>query len=253
MAGCAWTPERANPYDPDSPLYIEPPISNRPPQVLGLSIRTNCVNFATEDLCGVNILARIADPDSNLRIDEVVATVNDRFFGRLTYVPTDTLWVLAKQGTELDSGAVRYYNSLIRVSVSDDSGATDSDTTRFPLLFTDYPEVHWPDFIDDIVCDECRDFSWDRWTGQGQAREFEMRFYFLNFDLVPSLTIHDISPQDTFITVDRNFVSSDSNSTIFYGWRLFVIDQNGNSAGSIPGGFNYRENSQQNCIANCGQ
>ncbi len=248
IAGCNWTPDRSNPFDPNSPVYVEPPVSNRPPQINGLVVNTNCVNFPTEDQCGVTIKARISDTDSNLRIGNVVATINQLYFGHLAYDPVDTLWILTKQETELDSAVERFVGSLVKVSVSDDSNAFAEDTVRFPSLFRDYPTINWPNSISQCICPDYRNFSWNRWTGSGQARELEIKFYFLNFDLVPSLTISDINPSDTTVVVNQNFVPSDSNGTIFYGWRLFVVDRNGNSAGSVSGLFRYLET----CTAECG-
>jgi len=253
VAACAWTPERSNPYDSNSERYVEPPQANRAPQITSLVINTNCVNFPTEDQCGVLVTSKIVDLDNNLNLSSVFATVTwpdsePQIFGNLTYDPVDTVWKLAKLETELSYPAESYVGSLITVSATDDSGATAQDTARYPRLFRDYPTVHWPEDPQfDCMCPDFRDVSWRRWTGEGQAASMEIRFYFQNFDLVPSLTIHDISPSDTFRTVGGDFQASDSNSTIFYGWRVFVIDQNGNSAGSLPGAFNYRDFCSPDC------
>lgn len=253
IAGCSWSPERLNPFDPQSPIYIEPPITNRAPSITRLIVNTNCVNFPTEDECGVTVSTRVSDPDNNLILDSVIATISGsdhlaRYFGNLSYNPVDSTWIISRHGTELDSAAELYVGSLITVSASDDSGATAIDSVLFPQLFREYPRVNWPDDADECVCPDFRVFSWRRWTGEGTPSEMEIRFYFRNFDLVPSLTIHEPWPQDTFLYVDRQFEPADSNSLIFYGWRLFVIDQNGNSAGSKAGPFNYRED----CTTNCG-
>lgn len=252
VTGCSWTPERLNPYDPNSPVYVDPPINNRPPSIDALTVNTNCVNFPTEDQCGVTVKARISDPDDNLNLDSVIVEIDNRFFGRMAYSPVDTLWILAKQETELDSAADRYVGSVVKVVVADDSGATAIDTVDYPNLFNEYPTLRWPLNPSNCICPDYRYFSWDRWNGQGQVTEMEIRFYYSNFDLVPSLTVHDIQPDDTTAWVawdDREFVPSDSNNLIFYGWRLFVVDRNGNRAGSTSGTFNYRET----CTDLCGQ
>lgn len=250
--GCSWTPERLNPYDPSSPVYVDPPVPNRSPSVDTLIVNTNCVNFPTEDQCGVVVLARLSDPDENLNFDNVVVTINGRMFGQMVYDAPQAMWVLTKQETELDSAAERYVGSVITVTVEDDSGATAQRSVLYPNLFREYPTPRWPLNPANCICPEYRFFSWDRWNGEGQATEMEIRFYYSNFDLVPSLTVHDISPQDTTVWVeweDREFFPSDSNNLIFYGWRLFVVDQNGNRAGSTSGTFNYREI----CTDLCGQ
>lgn len=251
LAGCSWTPERLNPYDPNSPVYVDPPIRNRPPSIEGLIVNTSCVNFPTEDQCGVTVKARIEDPDDNLNFDSVLVNIDGRFFGQMVYDPVDTTWELSKQETELDSPAARYVGADVSVYVVDDSGAWVTDTVDYPELFREYPEIRWPWNSQQCICPDYRWFSWDPWTGEGQAVEMEIRFYYANFDLVPSLTIHDISPSDTSVWVggDREFVPSDNNNLIFYGWRLFVVDRNGNRAGSTSGSFNYREV----CTALCGQ
>lgn len=248
IAGCAWTPERSNPFDPSSNLYVPPPISNRPPAITGFVINTSCLNSSTEDQCGVTLRARISDPDSNLRIGDVVASVDGRYFGRLAYYPVDTLWALTLQESELDSAAEKFAGSLVMLSVSDDSGATDEDTLRFPSPFKAYPEIHWPRTTFHCICPDYRNFSWTRWTGGGHASELELRFYFSSLEYVPSLTLSGIAPSDTTVEVIRNFVPADSNGTIFYGWRVFVYDQLGNSAGSLPGAFRYVENCSPACV-----
>ncbi len=254
VAACAWTPERANPYDPGSDRYVDPPQANRAPVIRSLVVNTNCVNFPTEDQCGVLITAQIDDADNNLDLTRVQATITwpdslPQQFGTLLYFPIDTAWKLEKLETELLYPAEQYVGSLITVTAADDSGAIALDTVRYPRLFRDYPQINWPeDGQFDCVCPGLMDFSWNRWTGEGQAREMELRFYFQNFDMVPSLTVHNVLPTDTFVTVTADFVPADSNSAIFYGWRLFVIDQNGNSVGSEPGAFNYRDV----CTPSCG-
>ncbi len=253
VAGCAWTPERANPYDPDSPLYVDPPIPNSPPVITSIRANTQCVNFSTEDQCDIRITARVADADNNVNLDSVVAIITDfqdvtHFFGKLTYNPVDLTWALNRHETELDSSAEQHVGSLITVVATDDSGATAIDSVEFPSLFREYVTLNWPDDPAHCTCPDFRDFSWDRWTGEGQLSAMELRFYFRNFEEVPSLTIKHEALQDTFHTVIEDFVPSDSNSTIFYGWRLFVFDQSGNGCGSASGGFNYRET----CNGECG-
>ncbi|MBK8129990.1 MAG: hypothetical protein IPK53_14145 [bacterium] len=106
VAACAWTPERANPYDPGSDRYVDPPQANRAPVIRSLVVNTNCVNFPTEDQCGVLITAQIDDADNNLDLTRVQATITwpDSLplpFGTLLYFPIDTAWKLEKLETEL--------------------------------------------------------------------------------------------------------------------------------------------------------
>ncbi|MCB1059186.1 MAG: hypothetical protein KDB65_03050 [Calditrichaeota bacterium] len=248
IAGCSWTPERSNPFDPNSSLYVAPPIPNRPPVISGLAINTSCVNLPIEDQCGVTVKARISDPDSNLRIGDINVTVNGRFFGRLGYYPQDTLWAMTLEESELDSAISKFTGSLVTLSVSDDSGATAEDTIRFPRPFKEYPSITWPLSSLDCICPDYRTLKWERWNGSGQARELEIRFYYQNLFYVSRLTMNGISPSDTTTLVDQDlFQPADSNALVFYGWRVFVVDELGNAAGSISGGFR----SVQHCTSAC--
>jgi hypothetical protein len=248
IAGCSWTPERTNPFDPSSDLYIPPPIPNRAPVITGLVINTDCVNGSTEDECGITLRARVSDVDNNLVARDVIATVDDRFFGRLAFFPVDSQWALTVQESELDSAIETFSGSLVMLSVIDDSGATDHDTLRFPSPFRDYPEVHWPTSSFNCLCPDYDDLSWSRWTGEGHPREFEVRFYYKGYEYASSLTINGISPNDTTVVADGDYQPADSNGTRFYSWRVFVYDQLGNSAGSAPGAFRYLENCTSDCI-----
>lgn len=255
VTGCSWTPERLNPYDPNSPQYVLPPVPNSAPVIDTVIVNTNCVNFPTEDQCGVVVTAHITDADNNLDFDEVIVMIksptetDERYFGQMQYNPVASMWEFVRQETELDSAAERYVGSVVTVHVADDSGAVDQSSVFYPNLFRDYPSIHWPRNTPHCICPDYRYFTWGRWNGEGQAREMEIQYYYANFDLVPSLTVHSISPTDTSVWVERNFVPSDSNNFIFYGWRLFVVDQNGNRAGSESGTFYYRET----CTSACGQ
>ncbi|MBK6767380.1 MAG: hypothetical protein IPG71_14130 [bacterium] len=53
------------------------------------------------------------------------------------------------------------------------------------------------------------------------------------------MTISHIAITDTFITGPTSFEPSDGNDLVFYGWRIFIYDELGNSAGSEPKTFKY--------------
>lgn len=253
LAGCAWTPERTNPYDPNSPLFVDPPVPNTPPTIDALVIRTECVNFIAEDLCNIKLVAVIPDPDDNLNMDSVIVYITNPddvvlYFGKLVYSPLDATWSLTKYETELDSSAEDYVGSLLTVIATDDSGATAMDTIRIPGMFTDYPTLNWPNGSDHCICPGIRDFSWNRWTGEGQLSAMELRFYYKNIEQSAALTTPVTVLNDTFQTVNADFRPADNDVSEFYGWRLFVTDQNGNTAGSASALFNYRET----CTGACG-
>ncbi|MCB9357996.1 MAG: hypothetical protein H6508_06185 [Calditrichaeota bacterium] len=251
VAGCSWTPDRLNPYDPESSNYVAPPQANRPPRIDTLIVNTECINLPVNDHCSIIVHAAISDADDNLDIDSVVAAIRDEFgdrrLGLLAYDAASQYWELRREETSLDSAIERYVGARMVVSVVDDSGATAERTLTVPSLFTAYPSTHWP--IDlECVCPDYRDFSWVRWNGEGQARNMEVRFYFKNLIYVPEYTIGGIAVQDTFTTVPWPFSGSDFNQDVFYGWRVFVYDQLGNSAGSFSTTFQYFVTCTDSCI-----
>lgn len=237
-AGCSWTPERLNPYDPASENYVKPAQPNRPPVIDTLIVNTECINLPVDDNCGIIIKAVITDLDSNVRLNEVIATINGNLFGQLSYDAPHRIWSLSRQETELDSAAERFVGGIVQVTAVDDSGATGQRSLLFPPLFIDYPSIYWPkDF--DCVCPDYPNFSWYRWNGQGHARDYEIRFFFGNTVYVPHLTIPHISIADTFVTGPTTFEPTDGNELVFYGWRIFIYDELGNSAGSEAKTFKY--------------
>ncbi len=238
ISSCGWTPERSNPYDPQSDRYVEPPMANRQPKIDTLIVNTECINLPIDDDCGVIIKAAISDADGNLNIDSVIASINGRRFGKLAYDATGQFWQLKRRETELDSAAETYVGSNVQVTAIDDSGSVAQRSLTFPNLFVDYPTTNWPRDLE-CVCPDYLDFSWIRWNGQGQPRNYELRFYYANIVEIPQITISNISIADTFRHVTPRFEPADNNPLVFYGWRLFIYDQLGNSAGSEPKTFKY--------------
>lgn len=238
-AGCSWTPERLNPYDPASDNYVPPAQANRAPVIDTLIVNTECINIPLNDDCGVIIKATISDLDSNVNLNEVVATINGNYFGQLSYEAPSRYWALRRQESSLDSAIERFVASIVQVTAVDDSGATAQRSVLFPSLFNDYPSIFWPHDADCVCPPDYPNFSWLRWTGEGHATNYEIRYYLFNIVYQPALTITNISIADTFLTGPSTFEPSDGNEAVFYGWRIFVFDELGNSAGSKSETFKY--------------
>ncbi|MBK6767379.1 MAG: hypothetical protein IPG71_14125 [bacterium] len=130
--GCSWTPDRLNPYDPESESYVKPAQTNRPPEIDTLIVNTECINLPINDDCSIIIKAAISDLDSNVRLNEVLATINGIGFGQLSYDSPNRIWTLRRQETELDSAAERYVGSVVQVTAVDDSGAIGQRSLLFP-------------------------------------------------------------------------------------------------------------------------
>lgn len=246
LAGCDWSPERGNPYDPNSDRYVPPPVVNRAPFVERPSVTTHCVNNPLVAQCGFAIETRISDLDNNLSLDSVKAFVDGRFLGALSYQPDSVSWVFKREESELDSATERFVGAWVSVIATDDSGASHKDSVQFPRLFNEYPEIRYPEDYGppegDCICEEFHTFIWQRWNGEGQAQYMELQFYFQNRNYLPTLTLSGVSAADTSVVVPLVFETADNNSFVFYGWRLFVVDQYGSTAGSQSGTFHAFEN-----------
>lgn len=247
ITGCGWTPDRSNPYDPMSTNYVLPRQANRPPVVDTLIVNTECLNLPLNDDCAIIIKAFITDLDENLVLNGVSATIDGRQFGRLSWDAPGAFWILTRLETELDSAPEKFVSSNVVVSAIDDSGAIGQRSLTFPGFNLPYPSINWPhDF--ECICPQYHDFSWIRWNGQGQAQNYEIRFYLYNFIYQSHLTIRGIDIADTNRPVDLLFEPADGNDALFYGWRLFIYDAIGNSAGSLPQTFKYYTACNDSCV-----
>ncbi len=234
-SGCSWTPSRDNQVDPNSPYYQSPPTPNRPPVIDSLSVVTDCVDDRLAYTCAFEARCQVTDPDNNLLYSSVLARLDTIDLGPMSFDPQNGYFYIRRSQSDFrfDDLSV-FQNRPFYVTVTDDSGATDTRTQLFPAVRLDWPvpehplgDATYPDTVYSYVASA----GWWPWGDFSGHYTYSIELYWNEATLVWDTS--GISPADTTAII------GDSLRPSFvirnpYKWYLTVVDELGNRMTAEP-------------------
>lgn len=238
LGGCAWNPDRDNPVDPRSQYYEEPPQKNRPPEIVGFKVVTDCRSSHEDDFCAMDIICQINDSDRNIRYDTVAAFLDSsEYLGKLAFSPDIAGFILRKTDNDFPDQDIRVFNGHnISVFVMDDSGATVRSTTIFYIESRPtYPQVDRPAVFEDTVWTRYPRLVWKPWNAAVDTFTYSISVLYQN--IIPVWSMSGIAMTDTVDTVTCELEYSNVSAEKFYAWYVTTVDMIGNRLTSIPGTF----------------
>jgi hypothetical protein len=239
FAACSWSPSRENPVDPHSSNYISPPQGNHPPVIDTLFRTTECRESWSVEFCSFTLICHVSDLDQNLVFDSVRAALRlDTSWldlGGMSYNAQDGNFILHRSQNEMPNGNLdEYVGHLLRVTVQDDSGATDVSSITFEDLSKRYPTIVHPKSTWDSVHTVHPQLGWATWTG---PQPFTYAVAVFDQNIFPVWDVSGLLSSDTCVTVTESLRVADVFLSDQYTWYLTVVDGRGNRMTARPGIF----------------
>ncbi len=243
LHGCAWSPERDNAVDPDSPFYSTPPQANRPPEIASMAVVTDCIFDVFASACGFEIRAAITDADQNLDFRSVLVeyepepqTAIWEPIGLMSYSAERGYFVIHRTQFDFPGDDLEpLVGDSFRVTVRDDSGARAERGDNLPEPRTDFPTIIEPK-DQQLVATRTPLLIWFPWSDDPTSNHFyDVAVYLQGYALVWD-TLRLPADSDT-IQVTEPLLSSSEEEGIFYGWTVTVEEPRGNRMTSEMGFF----------------
>jgi hypothetical protein len=235
LAGCAWTPDRDNAHDPDSPYFELPPPPNRAPVIGAVRVTTDSrqefeitVFYAFEASCTVT------DPDNNLYYDSVRVRLDTVALGFMQYDPSRKEFVILRTEVDLDvQDFTEFRNDTVWVEARDDSHAVSRAFTQFPAT-TSPPQILFPRTVwFDSVYTSYPALRW--YSGSRPGDSYSVRVLFEDIFVVWD-TSGLPTTVDSVVVTDSLWTAA-ATPSVFYSWYLTVTDEHGQRATGLPGLF----------------
>jgi hypothetical protein len=238
LSGCTWSPTRDNKVDPASPYYDPALLPNRAPRIDSLSIVTDCLANVYADYCAFEVRCSVSDADNNLMYNEIMARLDTIELGPMSYDPELGYFYLRREQSDFSWDNLRVFEfDTVRVSVRDDSGATDSKWVLFPRIDRNYPQIQEPDgtptFPDTVFQDQTT-LRWSQWRETGGDYFYSVAVYLEEAILVWDST--GIASDCTSVVVGDSLLPS-YIVPYLYKWYLSVTDEVGNRRTAQPSYF----------------
>lgn len=239
ITSCEWSPERDNPFDPNSTGYREPAPLNRPPQIETFYATTHYWHSELDPISKFELVCVFSDPDHNIPADMLfpIYYEEDSLLGYLSSDPVRQVYYYAGDQDDLHPGTTQHD---FTVYVTDDSGSTASastfirswSNTIIPVLVNPPPQEN--PFTE--LRGPLPRVSWSKPSGEYAcfALTLYLRGIFEVWDTV------GISINDTVAYLRPDVVhNADGFPEYWYSLYLTLWDNEGNSGTGKPGNFWY--------------